>query len=113
MVPNAIMRSWIALALLVLGPLVGYLTAIGDPLSIRVAMSLLGLLFAAPLALAALGRSGRKSASVKSRTSTDGLSATSSDALVENFWRDRGHPPLMKPPDALPDKHQFDPDKLG
>lgn len=107
------MRSWIAVALLSLGPLLGYLTAVEDPLSIRIAMSFLGLLFAAPLALAALRRSGPKSDSLRSRMSTDDLSASSSDAMVENFWRDRGHPPLMKPPDALPDKHQFDPDKLG
>jgi hypothetical protein len=76
-------------------------------------MSFLGLLFAAPLALAALRRPGRKSDSLGSQMSTDDLSASSSDEMVENYWRDRGHPPLMKPPDALPDKHQFDPDKLG
>jgi len=37
----------------------------------------------------------------------------SADSIAENFGRDRGHPPYMKPPDALPDKHQFDPDRLG
>lgn len=107
------MRSCIAIALLSLGPLVGYLTAIEDPLSVRIAMSLLGLLFAAPLALAALRRSGSKSGPLMSPVSTEALSPTSSESMVENFWRDRGHPPLMKPSEALPDKHQFDPDKLG
>jgi hypothetical protein len=34
------------------------------------------------------------------------------DALAENFWRDRGHPPLMKPSDSTTDKHMLDPDRL-
>lgn len=28
-----------------------------------------------------------------------------------NYWRDRGHPPFMKPPDAIPDRHMLDPDR--
>jgi hypothetical protein len=28
-----------------------------------------------------------------------------------NYWRDRGHPPFMKPSDAPPDRHMFDPDR--
>ena len=29
-----------------------------------------------------------------------------------NYWRDKGHPPFMKPPSAEPDRHMFDPDRL-
>jgi len=37
---------------------------------------------------------------------------TSPKDLAANFWRDKGHPPFMKPTEAKPDSHMFDPDKL-
>jgi hypothetical protein len=36
---------------------------------------------------------------------------TSAKDRDRNYWRDRGHPPFMKPSDALPDRHMFDPDR--
>lgn len=33
--------------------------------------------------------------------------------LAANYWRDKGSPPFTRMPDAEPDRHMFDPDKIG
>ena len=38
---------------------------------------------------------------------------TASKDLAANFWRDRGHAPFMKPPNAEPGRKMFDPDQLN
>jgi hypothetical protein len=41
------------------------------------------------------------------------LSLPSTADIAANYWRDRGHPPLMKPPSPPPDQHIHDPDRLA
>ena len=72
-----------------------------------------GALFGAPIggALASIGRKGRQPLEWDENP-LPGMGTTPKD-LAANYWRDKGHPPFMKPSEAEPDKHMFDPDRLG
>ena len=58
----------------------------------------------------------RKAPSTRSNVDTGhdipGMGTSTAD-IAANYWRDRGHPPLMKPPSPPPDQHIHDPDRLA
>jgi hypothetical protein len=62
-------------------------------------------------ALASIGRKERQRLEWDENP-LPGMGTTPKD-LAANYWRDKGHPPFMKPSEAEPDKHMFDPDRLG
>lgn len=96
-----------------LGALLGGGAALADDTPTKVGMALVGALFATPVA-SIVARSRRSNPHVgEPGDSMDGAGATSPSALARNYWRDRGHPPYMKPSDGDPDKHVFDPDRLS
>lgn len=111
------MRKLIFFAIITLGALIGLLTAARDDWGTRLIMMGVGVLFAAPVGAALTFIAGTRSAVTGDGRwhRRDGLTGdgTSADDLTANYGRDKGYPPFMKPPEGLPDKHQFDPNRLG
>lgn len=110
------MRLLAFLGLLTLGALAGLLSTARDGWGTRLVMMAAGVLFAAPFA-GAIFFIGRKSEGTKNFAATYPAALTgdgvSTDELAANYWRDKAHPPFMKPSEGHPDTHQFDPDRLG
>lgn len=107
------MRKLILIGFIVLGALVGLVSAAKNDWGTRLVMMGVGALFGAPIggALASIGRKGRQPLEWDENP-LPGMGTTVKD-LAANYWRDKGHPPFMKPSEAEPDKHMFDPDRLG
>lgn len=106
------MRKAILVGFIAAGALIGLFSAANDDWATRIVMMGVGALFGAPLGAALAGRKARpgRNQVVDSELPDAG---TSPKDLAANFWRDKGHPPLMKPTEAQPDSHMFDPDKLN
>jgi hypothetical protein len=108
------MRKLLFIGFVALGALAGLLTSAKDDWATRVVMMSIGALFGAPLgaAFAGWGKQVRHEDTDDNESDLPGTSTSAKD-LSANYWRDKGYPPLMKPTDAEPDMHMFDPDKLG
>ena len=106
------MRKLIFMVFIALGALIGLISAMNSDWGTRLVMMGVGALFGAPIggALASIGRKGRPLE--WEENPLPGMGTTPKD-LAANYWRDKGHPPFMKPSEAEPDKHMFDPDRLG
>jgi hypothetical protein len=107
------MRKLIFFGIVAVGALAGLLSAAGDDWTTRTVMAFIGALFAAPIAGVLTKGSKAKLGLEAWGDSSEVGTATSPRALTANYWRDKGHPPFMKPSDAEPDTHMFDPEKLG
>lgn len=107
------MRKLILIGFIVFGALAGLLSVSKEDWPTQVVMMAVGVLFALPIGVV-LARIGKKEVRPLDwdENPLPG-SGTSSKDLVANYWRDKGHPPFMKPSEAEPDKHMFDPDRLG
>jgi hypothetical protein len=107
------MRKLIFFGFIALGALVGLIAAARADWPTRLVMMGVGGLFGAPVGgvLAGIGRRRRQRLEWEENP-LPGM-GTSSQDLAANYWRDKGHPPFMKPSEAEPDKHMFDPDRLG
>ena len=98
------MRKLIFIGLIVAGSAVGLLSTLGDGWGLRLLMMCVGALVGTAGG-GALSRIGLGGSPVPRRDDTlRGLGTTPED-LVDNFWRDEGHPQFMKPPS--PDNKQF------
>ena len=106
------MRKLIFVGFIALGALIGLISASNSDWGTRLVMMGVCALFGAPIggALASIGRKGRPLE--WEENPLPGMGTTPKD-LAANYWRDKGHPPFMKPSEAEPDKHMFDPDRLG
>jgi hypothetical protein len=107
-----IMRKLIFFAIVVLGAAIGLASAASDDESTRAVMAVVGALFAAPVGAVLTWRRRRSAATPFPDAPIETSGSTSPGALAKNYWRDKGHPPFMKPTEAEPDRHMFDPDKL-
>ena len=107
------MRRLIFIGIIAAGALVGLMSAAHDDWATRMVMSAVGALFAAPIAVVLTRRPRSKGVAPAWDESLQAGAVASPKALAANYWRDKGHPPFMKPQEAEPDKHMFDPDKLG
>lgn len=107
------MRKLIFIGFVALGALIGLLSAAKADWATRLVMMGVGVLFGAPIggALTGISRKGRLPLEWD-ETHLPGMGTTPKD-LAANYWRDKGHPPFMKPSEAVPDKHMFYPDRLG
>lgn len=106
-------RKLVFISFVALGALVGLISAANDDWPTRAVMMGIGALFGAPIG-AVLARIGKQRQRLFDWD--DDLRAgagTSPRSLAANYWRDKGHPPFAKPPEAEADAHMFDPDKLG
>lgn len=107
------MRKLIFIGFVVIGALVGLLSAAKADWGTRIVMMGFGALVGTAIG-GGLTRMGSrplpKDSSWLAQSHGDG---TPEDDLMRNYWRDRGHPPFMKPPEGNPDKHMFDLDNQG
>jgi hypothetical protein len=93
------MRRLIFIGIIAVGALVGLLAAAKDDWATRTVLGAVGALFGAAIG-GALTRSGWSREALPWQSDPiPGMGVTSED-LAANFWRDKGHPPFMKPPDA-------------
>jgi hypothetical protein len=93
------MRKLIFIGIVAVGALVGLLSGANDDWATRTVLGAVGALFGAAIggAVTRLGRS--KKALPWESDPIPGMGVTSED-LAANFWRDKGHPPFMKPPET-------------
>jgi hypothetical protein len=97
------MRKLIFIGLIVAGSAIGLLSTLGDGWGLKFFMMCGGALVGT--AVGGLSRIGRGGSPVPRQDVTlRGLGTTPED-LVDNYWRDEGHPQFMKPPS--PDDKQF------
>jgi hypothetical protein len=106
------MRKAIFVGFIAAGALIGLFSAANDDWATRVVMMGVGVLFGAPLGALFTGLGARRDRNQMEVDSELPGMGTSPKDLAANFWRDKGHPPFMKPTEAKPDSHMFDPDKL-
>ena len=98
------MRKLVVIGLVIAGAAIGWLSSLGETWALKVFMMGFGGLVGA-IAGAALSRIGQGGRPTPRRDDAiRGLGTTSED-LMDNYWRDEGHPQLMKPPS--PDSKQF------
>ncbi|MBL0147511.1 MAG: sulfite exporter TauE/SafE family protein [Ideonella sp.] len=100
------MRKLIFFSFVVLGAAIGLFSALHDDWSVKVAMMTIGAVVGTVLG-GALTSTGRRERARRSIEPDD----APLEELDRNYWRDKGHPPFMKPPNADPDHHMFDPDR--
>jgi hypothetical protein len=106
------MRKPVFIGFIVLGALAGLLAVSKEGWATRVVMMAVGVLFALPVGIV-LVRIGKKGQPLDwDENPLPGMGTTPKD-LAANYWRDKGRPPFMNPSEAEPDKHMFDPDRLG
>ena len=106
------MQKLILIGFVVFGALAGLLLAAKEDWPTRVVMMAVGVLFALPIG-GVVARIGKKGRPLEWDEQPLPANSTSPRDLAKNYWRDKGHPPFMKPSESEPDKHMFDPDKLG
>lgn len=93
------MRKLIFIGIVAVCALVGFLSAAHDDWVTRTVLGAVGMLFGAAIG-GALTRIGRPKKALSWQSDPiPGMGVTSAD-LAANFWRDKGHPPFMKPPEA-------------
>jgi hypothetical protein len=103
------MRKLVFVIFILLGVSVGALTALNDGAGLILVMMCIGAVVGAVVGGVLTNVGGRKR-QTRGLGGVDGYQAVSEER-DRNYWRDRGHPPFMKPSEALPDRHMFDPDR--
>ena len=93
------MRKPIFFGFIALGGLVGLFSAAMDGWGTRVVMIGIGMLFGTAIGGALTRIGGRARTSKRDVDPIPGMGVTSED-LAPNYWRDKGHPPFMKPPES-------------
>ena len=110
------MRKAVFIFFLSLGIAVGAIATKGDDWGLGAVMMGVGALFGAAVGggLASIGKRQRW-LTLRTEVEIDPVPGmgTSSRDLAANYWRDKGSPPFTRLPDAEPDRHMFDPDKVG
>jgi len=107
------MRILIALVVGLLGPSAALILTTGFSWPVQMVAAAVGCMFSWPAAAAISGLARFQRRQVSPERSSADEWVMSPRAVSENYWRDRGHPPFMRPPQAPPDHHQFDPDRLS
>ena len=107
------MRKIVFLGFVAAGTAAGLIAALNEDWRLRLVMMAIGGVVGAAIggAVTAIGKGPtRRPPAALDASYGQGTSAEDRD---RNYWRDRGHPPFMKPPSAEPDRHMFDPDRLS
>lgn len=97
------MRKLIFIGFVVAGSAVGLFSTLGDGWALKLLMVCIGAL-AGAAAGGALSRMDRGGRMFHRNETLRGLGTTSDD-LMDNYWRDEGHPQFMEPPS--PDSKPF------
>lgn len=106
------MRKLLLIGFVAVCAAVGFFSALDDDRPTQFVMSGLGALFGLAIGGGLLRIGSRHDANRRFDMVIPGMGSSTAD-LAANYWRDRGHPPFMKPRVTAPDEHQFDPDRLG
>ena len=101
----------IFITFIVLGAAVGLFSVLHDDWGVKTVMMTIGAVVGVVMG-GALTMTGRRSRSPQAFVSDDayGQGTTAKDR-DRNYWGDKGNPPVVKPPNADPDHHMFDPDR--
>ncbi|AEF88708.1 hypothetical protein DelCs14_1679 [Delftia sp. Cs1-4] len=112
------MRKAIFLLFLLLGIGAGYLPARNDDWGLRIVMMAVGALFGGAIG-GGISQIGKQQPKLSRQWRTEeeiepipGMGSSGRD-LAANYWRDKGQPPFTRMPDVEPNKHMFDPDRIG
>jgi hypothetical protein len=108
------MRKLIFIGFIAVGAAVGMFVAFDGDWGLRIVMTIIGAVSGAAVGggLTGMGSgeaAGRHATLVRHPSGT-GMSL---DEIARNYWRDEGHAPFSKPPNAEPDRHMLDPDRVG
>ena len=105
------MRKIIFIFFILTGATVGVFSAWDGDWGLRVVMMTFGAVVGSAIG-GGLARIGRKTKLTRKEGNViPGLGTTTED-LAANFWRDKGHPPFMKPPKGEHGRRLFDPQNL-
>ncbi len=106
------MRKAVFLTLVVIGAAVGLVSATGDAWGVKIVMLTVGAVAGAAIGggVSGIAASGRKRLSREANVAA-GLGMQPDD-MMDNYWRDKGRPPLVSALEPEHGRHQFDPDKL-
>ncbi|MCU7370056.1 hypothetical protein PEC18_04025 [Paucibacter sp. O1-1] len=112
------MRKATFLFFLLLGIGAGYLPARGDDWGVRIVMMAVGALFGGAIGggLSQIGRRQSHRRRLMAEEEIEPISGGGGGSgrdLAANYWRDKGQPPFTRLPDVEPNKHMFDPDRIG
>jgi hypothetical protein len=94
-------RLALFLAIVVAGAIAGFVTGSGEDTATRLVLAGIGSLIGAAIGGVILKLGGIKGPNSSRGSPIPGSGVTSED-LAANFWRDKGHPPFMKPPEGDP-----------
>lgn len=106
------MRKLIFIGFIVLGALIGLISAGNSDWGTRLVMMGVGALFGAPIG-GALANIGKKCRPLDWDESPLAGNGTSSKDLATNYWRDEGHPPFAKPRESEDEMRRWDRNPLG
>ncbi|WP_084150937.1 hypothetical protein [Azohydromonas australica] len=106
------MRKAIFLLFVALGAAVGLLATVEETWGVRILMTVIGTVAGVAIggALSGIGIQNRSKQSIRRLPQPFDSEILGRD-LERDYWRDRGHPPFMKPPSAELNRHMFDPDR--
>ena len=93
------MRLALFFAIVVAVAIAGFVTGIGEDTATRLVLAGIGSLIGAAIGGAVLKLGGIKGSNTSTGGAIPGSGVTSED-LAANYWRDKGHPPFMKPPEG-------------
>lgn len=93
------LRLALFLAIVAAGAVAGFATGSGEDSATRLVLAGIGSLIGAATGGAVLKLGGTKGPNTGTGGAIPGSGVTSED-LAANYWRDKGHPPFMKPPDG-------------
>ena len=106
------MRKAIFFGFIAAGTAVGLIAALNGDWGLRLVMMTIGAVIGAAIG-GAVTRVGKRP-TIRGPAGLDESygQGTSAEDRDRNYWRDKGHPPFMKPPRGEPDRHMFDPDRV-
>ena len=106
------MRKALFFIFIAVGAAVGLASALTDDWGVKIVMMTIGAVTGAAIGGSISGISARvrkKQAFDNSAVPGQGMTPTD---LMDNYWRDKGRPPLTSALEPEHGRHQFDPDKL-
>ena len=106
------MRKAMFFIFVVVGAAAGLASALTDDWGVKAVMMTIGAVTGAAIggAISGITARGRKKLQFDSEA-LPGLGTTPTD-MMDNYWRDKGRPPLTSALEPEHGRHQFDPDKL-